>query len=196
MTSSYVTFSSCSPSAALVAGVKIGLGSSDPDGHLPLSYGWAQVGGTPITLSNPAASQPTFTAPVSPAVLTFTLTVTDSTGLVDSTPDLVVVTVSDQAITGLAADNSSPTTLGGATALTATVTGGSGISYAWGFGELLEQAYAVINSVVNEAPAIPYSDLRDASPSSWNPELPRHVSAMDNQMYNHEVIKKLLLERD
>ena len=70
-----------------------GSGSSDPDGDLPLTYYWTQTGGPAVTLSNPAAVAPTFSAPSDPAVLTFTLAVTDSLGLPDSTPDQVVVTV-------------------------------------------------------------------------------------------------------
>jgi uncharacterized repeat protein (TIGR01451 family) len=67
-----------------------GSGSSDPDGD-PLTYGWTQVGGTAVTLSDPAAVNPTFTAPSTPGVLTFTLTVTDTFGLADS--DTTTVTV-------------------------------------------------------------------------------------------------------
>jgi hypothetical protein len=75
-----------------------GSGSSDPDGDRPLTYGWTQTGG-------PAVGGPwtvvsfTFTAPRTPSVLSFTLTVTDSApsgngiGLADPTPDTVVVTV-------------------------------------------------------------------------------------------------------
>jgi uncharacterized repeat protein (TIGR01451 family) len=74
-----------------------GGGSSDPDGHLPLTYGWTQTGGPTMALSNPAVANPTFTAPSDPAGLTFTLVVTDSLGLVDPTPDQVVVTVNNQA---------------------------------------------------------------------------------------------------
>ncbi|GAB4277226.1 MAG: hypothetical protein Kow0080_28050 [Candidatus Promineifilaceae bacterium] len=69
-----------------------GSGSNDPDGHTPLTYFWQQTGGTAVALSDAAAAQPTFTAPGSPDMLTFTLTVTDSLGLV-STPDQVVMTV-------------------------------------------------------------------------------------------------------
>ena len=72
-----------------------GSGSSDPDGHTPLTYGWAQTGGPSVTLSDAAAESPSFTAPDSAAVLTFTLVVTDSHGLVDPTPDEVVVTVTE-----------------------------------------------------------------------------------------------------
>jgi PKD repeat protein len=70
-----------------------GSGSGDPDGNLPLAYGWNQTGGPAVTLSNPAGVSPTFTAPSDPAVLTFTLAVTDSLGLPDPTPDQVVVVV-------------------------------------------------------------------------------------------------------
>ncbi|MBN2006513.1 MAG: FG-GAP repeat protein, partial [Anaerolineae bacterium] len=73
-----------------------GSDSSDPDGCLPLTSAWAQTGGPAITLSDPAVVSPTFAAPSNPAILTFTLTVTDSLGLPDSTPDEVVVTVNNQ----------------------------------------------------------------------------------------------------
>ncbi len=71
-----------------------GSGSSDPDGNLPLVYSWTQTGGSPpVVLNSATISQPTFTAPGSATVLTFTLVVTDSLGL-GSAPDTVVVTVS------------------------------------------------------------------------------------------------------
>ncbi len=69
--------------------------STDPDGNLPLAYLWMQTAGTPVTLSDPAATGPTFTAPGDPAVLTFALIVTDSLGLA-SAPDEVVITVNNQ----------------------------------------------------------------------------------------------------
>lgn len=69
-----------------------GSASSDPDGHLPLAYLWQQAGGPAVTFT-PHLSVTTFTAPDTPAVLTFTLTVTDSLGLADPTPDTIVVTV-------------------------------------------------------------------------------------------------------
>jgi len=71
-----------------------GSASSDPNGDA-LTYGWAQTGGPSVTLSSATAESPTFTVPGSETVLTFTLTVTDSHGLADSTPDEVVVTVSE-----------------------------------------------------------------------------------------------------
>jgi hypothetical protein len=70
----------------------IGTGSTDPEDN-PLSYHWSQTGGPAVGLSSATASQPTFTAPAAPTVLTFTLVVTDTGGLADATPDTVVITV-------------------------------------------------------------------------------------------------------
>jgi hypothetical protein len=69
-----------------------GSGSIDPD-HDPLTYLWRQTGGTPVTLSNATAQKPTFVAPPEPAVLTFSLYVTDSFGAPDISPDEVVIRV-------------------------------------------------------------------------------------------------------
>jgi hypothetical protein len=70
-----------------------GSASSDPDGDTPLFYGWSQTGGPGVTLSSRTVVSPTFLAPESAAALTFTLSVTDSLGLPDPTPDDVAVTV-------------------------------------------------------------------------------------------------------
>ncbi|MBN1538183.1 MAG: VCBS repeat-containing protein [Anaerolineales bacterium] len=70
-----------------------GSGSSDPDGDLPLTYYWTQSGGSLVMLSDPAAVVSTFTAPSDSTVLTFTLTITDSLGLPDPTPDEILVIV-------------------------------------------------------------------------------------------------------
>ncbi len=71
-----------------------GSASSDPGGHLPLTYGWLQTGGIPVVLSDDNISQPTFTAPEvqDQNILTFTLVVTNSIGQV-SPPDSTIVTV-------------------------------------------------------------------------------------------------------
>ncbi len=71
-----------------------GSNSSDPDGTI-VSYGWTQTGGTTVTLSDAAASQPSFTAPDVGAggeSLTFSLTVTDDDGLQSS--DTCIVNIS------------------------------------------------------------------------------------------------------
>jgi hypothetical protein len=57
--------------------------SSDSDDGIA-GYQWSQIGGTPVTLSDPRSKQPTFTAPdvgSQGTALTFKLTVTDYNGL-------------------------------------------------------------------------------------------------------------------
>jgi hypothetical protein len=85
------------PDQTVVGGATVtldGSASADPDGHLPLSYRWTRTGGPAVVLSSNTISRPTFTAPGTPTVLTFSLRVTDSLGL-GSTPDQVVITVPD-----------------------------------------------------------------------------------------------------
>lgn len=56
-----------------------GSASSDPDGDA-LTYSWVQTSGPAVTLSDPAAAQPTFTAPAGTAsvqTIVFALTVSD-----------------------------------------------------------------------------------------------------------------------
>jgi hypothetical protein len=72
-----------------------GSNSSDPDDGIA-SYLWTQTGGTPVTLSDTSAVQPTFTAPgvdEDGEALTFQLTVTDNGGLQSS--DTCIVNVSN-----------------------------------------------------------------------------------------------------
>ncbi|MFN8597523.1 MAG: PKD domain-containing protein [Anaerolineae bacterium] len=110
-----------------------GSASFDPDNHLPLTYYWTQTGGAPLAFT-PNISVTTFTAPGSATVLTFTLVVTDAHGL-PSLPKQVTITIDDLPITSLSATSSSPTALGSATFFTATQVGGTGVSYAWNFGD-------------------------------------------------------------
>ena len=70
-----------------------GSNSSDVDNDIA-TYQWEQTTGTPVTLSNVAAVQPTFTAPnvgTGGESLTFRLTVTDSAGLQDTDTSIVNV---------------------------------------------------------------------------------------------------------
>jgi uncharacterized repeat protein (TIGR01451 family) len=108
-----------------------GRGSTDVEGPLQ-AYRWTQTGGTVVTFM-PNLSVTKFTAPPDPAVLTFTLTVTDNGGL--TLTDSVKVTVADVPISGLSAVNDSPTELGMATQFTASVSGGSSVDYDWSFGD-------------------------------------------------------------
>ncbi len=73
-----------------------GSNSTDPDDGIA-SYHWAQIGGPVITLSDPDAEQPTFTAPdviFGSAALTFELTVVDHSG--NQGKDACVVNVTGQ----------------------------------------------------------------------------------------------------
>ncbi|MGO9954159.1 MAG: PKD domain-containing protein, partial [Dissulfurispiraceae bacterium] len=71
-----------------------GSGSSDPSGS-PVAYRWKQIRGVPVTLSDPTAQNPIFSAPSvsgaqSPDLL-FMLTVTDPRGLSASAKRTVTV---------------------------------------------------------------------------------------------------------
>ena len=75
-----------------------GSNSDDSDDGIEF-YSWEQVGTTyPVTLSDPAAEQPTFTAPevgADGAALTFRLTVTDYSGATSSDTCIINVSASD-----------------------------------------------------------------------------------------------------
>ena len=69
-----------------------------------------------------------------PSVGIYTATVT-ATNSANSLTATTLVTISDVPISGLSASNDSPTLLGNATTLSATVTAGSNIIYSWDFGD-------------------------------------------------------------
>jgi len=67
-----------------------GSGSRDADND-PLTYTWTQTSGPAVTLSSRTVQKPTFTAPATPATLTFSLVVRD--GKADSAVSTTTVTV-------------------------------------------------------------------------------------------------------
>ena len=67
-----------------------GSGSRDDDGD-SITYEWTQVLGEEVSLSNPAAAKPSFTAPQKAQVLSFRLVVSDGT---DNATDTVRIAVS------------------------------------------------------------------------------------------------------
>ena len=129
------------PDQSAVAGSTVTLtasNSTDSDGTIA-SYAWAQTSGPVITLSNPAAARPTFTAPsggTSGASLTFQLTVKDDGGL--AATDTCVVNI-NAAIPAnkLPVANAGPdqSAVAGSTATlvgsNSTDSDGTIISYAW-----------------------------------------------------------------
>ena len=126
------------PNQAVLVGVGVALdgsASTDSDNHLPLSYAWTQVGGIPVTLSDAAAAKPSFTAPSTPAQLTFHLALTDARGLASLSSALVTVTVGDVGVAGLSVSNNGPAILGDAIQFAAAVMAGSNVVYTWDFGD-------------------------------------------------------------
>jgi PKD repeat protein len=117
-----------------------GSASSDPENQ-PLTFGWTQLGGTLVMLSDSSAVMPTFTAPAITSTLVFQLVVTDSLGLA-SMPALVTITVELTPVTTLPPDGAAITLTTGIALLQPskdfTATLGSGdepITYTWDFGD-------------------------------------------------------------
>ena len=89
------------PDQTVASGASVtldGSGSTDPEGQ-PLTYQWTQTGGTTVTLSDPTAVMPTFTAPTGPDTLTFDLQVCDPEPLCDT--DSVTITVQPPVAEGI-----------------------------------------------------------------------------------------------
>jgi N-acetylneuraminic acid mutarotase len=113
-----------------------GAGSTDNDDGIA-SYQWTQLAGTPVTLSNPTAAQPSFTAPhvgYGGEVLTFQVTVTDMGGLKSTAQCAVnVLWVNTPPVAKVAGNltilskDQGLTTLGG----TASDADGDSLTYRW-----------------------------------------------------------------
>ena len=82
-----------------------GAASVDFDMNDSLTFHWIQTGGPAVTFT-PGLSVTTFTAPPVPAVLAFTLTVTDSGGLFDT--DTLIITVGDGPVNQSPVANAGP----------------------------------------------------------------------------------------
>ncbi|MBD59180.1 MAG: hypothetical protein CL808_03535 [Citromicrobium sp.] len=142
-----------------------GTGSTDPDND-PLTYAWTQVSGPAVTLSDPTAAQPTFTAPLVNGTdnLVFELVVDD--GQTSSAPDSVTIAVravgtitivqqivgTDTTVTytsDVAALNGSITTANGTGQLTAT--GVAAGSYSLSIADLSAEGYALTALSCNDS---------------------------------------------
>jgi hypothetical protein len=95
------------PDSAVIegeTGTLDGSNSSDPD-DATISYQWTQIGGIPVTLSDPTSAKPTFVTPIvstGEMILTFEVVVKDDDDLQDN--DQVTVTVNDNGIDGFPDD--------------------------------------------------------------------------------------------
>ena len=134
-----------------------GLGSVDPEAQ-GLTYNWIQTSGPAVSLDDPSAAQPTFTAPdgVSNTAIEFELVVSDGTSTSTSS---VIVNVN--------ADNDAPIADAGSNAIVQegnviTLNGGGssdpegvGLTYTW---------------VQTAGPAVDLDDANSRSPSFTAPE--------------------------
>ena len=98
---------------------------------LPVTYSWQATGQTTLIHSDGLSDTAAFTwSTPGPQAITVTATNAGST-----ITDTHAITITDVSIAGLAATNDSPTVLGQATTLTATITAGSSVAYTWAFGD-------------------------------------------------------------
>ena len=130
------------PDQTVASGASValtGAGSTDPEGGT-LSYAWTQTSGTPVTLTGASTVSPGFTAPTlaagdQPAVLVFSLVVTDPLNA-SSAPDTVTITVNPPANQGPTANAGPDQTVASGASVALTGAGstdpeGGTLSYAW-----------------------------------------------------------------
>ncbi len=104
--------------------------SSDPNGD-PLTFLWEQLSGDPVSLSDPTAMMPSFTAPIPKQTLTFRVTVTDDSSDFDTA--ITTVTIKNHQPT---ADAGPDQSVVGGTVVTLDGTGsfdldGDPLNYSW-----------------------------------------------------------------
>ncbi len=97
----------------------------------PITYTWQADDQVLVTYTGSLSHNTTFSWAVT-GTKTITVTASNSSGAVTGT---TMITINDSLITGLSATNSSSTQLAQATTLTATLTAGNMVSYAWAFGD-------------------------------------------------------------
>ncbi len=136
------------------ATVQLAGNATDPEGQ-GLTYQWVQTSGPAVTLSNPAAANPTFVAPqgVSNSQVTFELRASDGT---NTSVDTVAVNVNDAPTANAGADQ---TVEEGATvqlAGNATDPEGQGLTYHW---------------VQTSGPAVTLSNPAAANPTFVAPDV-------------------------
>ena len=130
------------PDQTVASGASValtGAGSSDPEGGT-LSYAWTQTSGPAVTLTGATTVSPGFTAPTlaagaPPAVLVFSLVVTDPLNA-SSAPDTVTITVNPPANQGPTANAGPDQTVASGASVALTGAGstdpeGGTLSYAW-----------------------------------------------------------------
>ena len=111
------------------------------------------------------------------------VTATNNTNSVTTTTTVTVIPGGDTAIAGLTAVNDSPTTLGQATTLTATVSAGSNVSYTWAFGDgstssgavvahtyLVAENYAAVVTATNSANTVTATTGVTILPPAYMPQ--------------------------
>jgi CSLREA domain-containing protein len=98
---------------------------------LPITYTWQADGQLPITHTGGITDTAFFTWEL-PGVYTVAVQAVNLFGVVSDTH---TIDIADVPISGLVVFNDSPTLLGNATTLSATVTSGSNIIYSWDFGD-------------------------------------------------------------
>jgi predicted outer membrane repeat protein len=98
---------------------------------LPVTYVWQATGQVPVTHTGGLSDVVTFQWDAV-GVKAITVTAGNISGAVSAGH---LITITDVPLSGLAAENDSPTWLGDPTTLSATVVGGTNVTYAWDFGD-------------------------------------------------------------